>query len=140
MPDPPPELVVGVVPVVPVGLEVSETVVPLVLVELVGVAEVVFPVVVPLGFVVLVGVVVVFVGVVVVPVGVVVPLGVVVLATTWVKFAVQDLSLVIVTCPLTQSPLQLLNSQPVAGVAESVTGVSCPYVCVQLLPHPPSVP
>ena len=69
------------------------------------------------------GVVILVGGAVEVP-GVVV-LGFVVLVTVWVKTAVQLLFPVMMTCPLAQSPLQLLNCQPVAGVAERVTAASC---------------
>ena len=69
------------------------------------------------------GVVILVGGAVEVP-GVVVP-GLVVLVTVWVKTAVQLLFPVMMTCPLVQSPLQLLNCQPVAGVAERVTAASC---------------
>jgi len=95
---------------------------------------------VPVGGVILVGggVVILVGGAVEVP-GVVV-LGFVVLVTVWVKTAVQLLFPVMMTCPLVQSPLQLLNCQPVAGVAERVTAASCEWFWLQLLPHPPIVP
>jgi len=95
---------------------------------------------VPVGGVILVGggVMILVGGAVEVP-GVVVP-GLVVLVTVWVKMAVQLLFPVMMTCPLAQSPLQLPNCQPVAGVAERVTAASCEWFWLQLLPHPPIVP
>ena len=126
------EIILSALPelLVPAGGGVGEVFVfPVVSVGLVGVVGTVGVVEFPVGVVGVVGVVGFSVGVegvlgVVVFGGVVVP-GVVVLVTIWVKFAVHDLSLVIFTCPLTQSPLQLPNCQPVVGIAESVTGVSC---------------
>jgi len=99
-------------------------IVPVVLPVLGGGSVGVVPV--PVGGVILVGggVVILVGGAVEVP-GAVVP-GFVVLAITWVKTAVQLLFPVILTCPLAQSPLQLPNCQPVAGVAERVTAASCP--------------
>jgi len=129
----------AVVEVLPVGGVVVVGVVGVVVVPVGGGGVGGVPVVpVPVG-IVLVGVVVVLPGVVVLPPGVVVP-GFVVLVTVWVKTAVQLLFPVMMTCPLAQSPLQLLNCQPVAGVAERVTAASCEWFWLQLLPHPPIVP
>ena len=116
----------AVVEVLPVGGVVvlgGGVVVPVVLPVLGGGSVGVVPV--PVGGVIMVGggVVILVGGAVEVP-GAVVP-GFVVLAITWVKTAVQLLFPVILTCPLAQSPLQLPNCQPAAGIVLKFTIASC---------------